>query len=44
MVNDPPFMEFLDILLNELGYIDENGQFDAYRNSDAPIKPKINLP
>eukprot|EP00347_Sterkiella_histriomuscorum_P003000 403365982 len=44
MVNDPPFMEFLDVLLNELGYIDENGQFDAYRNSDATIKPKINLP
>lgn len=29
MRNDPPFMEFVDLLLNELGYMNEHGQFEV---------------
>ena len=29
MALDPPFMEFIDHLLKELGYMNENGQFEV---------------
>lgn len=36
MRNDPPFQEFIDDLLKEMGYINENGQFEVKLEERPP--------
>ena len=39
MKNDPDFRVFIDDMLREMGYLNENGQFEII-NQEEIVKPK----